>query len=252
IFSLKRADFNRLDQAASRTGSSAFRAIIALTFAAFARLYDRYDIVLGLELANRADERTKQTIGFVARPLPMLLTLAPAMTIADALDEIEKIRAANYPHRHFPIQELARDLGITRKGHHGLFDVIVNYIPAAYDFAFEDLPVEISNLSYAFSAPWTVTIADTGMGRDLDVSIDTDPGLIPPEMVARLAAALEILLLQGLEDPACPLAALPIMPQAMREQVLGLASGTTAELPQGTTLAGLCAAQASKTPNAVA
>ena len=94
IFSLKRADFTRLDQAASRTGSSAFRAIIALTFAAFARLYDRYDIVLGLELANRADERTKQTIGFVARPLPMLLTLAPAMTIADALGEIEKIRAA--------------------------------------------------------------------------------------------------------------------------------------------------------------
>lgn len=252
IFSLKRADFNRLDQAASRTGSSAFRAIIALTFAAFARLYDRYDIVLGLELANRADERTKQTIGFVARPLPMLLTLAPAMTIADALDEIEKIRAANYPHRHFPIQELARDLGITRKGHHGLFDIIVNYIPATYDFGFEDSPVEITNLSYGFSSPWTVTIADTGPGRDLDVSIDTDPGLIPADMAARLATSLEMLLLKGLEDPACPLASLPIMPQTMRERVLRFAAGKTVTSPEGTTLAGLCAAQAEKTPDAFA
>jgi hypothetical protein len=59
-FKLKRADFTRLDSAASQLGSSAFRAIIALTFAAFARLYDRYDIVLGLELANRPDERIKE------------------------------------------------------------------------------------------------------------------------------------------------------------------------------------------------
>jgi amino acid adenylation domain-containing protein len=251
-FGLKRADFTRLDQAASRSGSSAFRAIIALTFAAFARLYDRYDIVLGLELANRADARTRQTIGFVARPLPMLLALAPGTSIATALDAIEAMRVRNYPHRHFPIQELARDLGITRKGHHGLFDIIVNYIPAAYDFAFEDGPVEITNLSYGFSSPWTVTIADTGCGRDLDVSIDSDPGLVPADMAARLAISLETLLLQGLEDPACPLASLPIMPRAMRERVLGLASGKSVAGPQGTTLAALCAAQAEKTPDAVA
>ena len=88
--------------------------------------------------------------------------------------------------------------------------------------------------------------------RDLDVSIDTDPGLIPADMAARLATSLEMLLLQGLEDPACPLASLPIMPQAMREQVLGLAAGKTVALPEGTTLAGLCAAQAEKTPDAIA
>jgi amino acid adenylation domain-containing protein len=251
-FRLKRADFTRLDSAASELGSSAFRAIIALTFAAFARLYDRYDIVLGLELANRPDEKTKQTIGFVARPLPMLLRLARTMTVADAVGEIEETRARNYPHRHFPIQELARELGITRKGHHGLFDIVVNYIPATYDFSFEDFPVDITNLSYGFSSPWTVTIADTGSTRDLDVSIDTDPGLIPAEMAARLATSLEILLLRGFEDPACPLASLPIMPEAIREQVLGFAAGETVSLPEGTTLATLCAAQAERTPDAIA
>jgi amino acid adenylation domain-containing protein len=251
-FKLKRADFTRLDSAASQLGSSAFRAIIALTFAAFARLYDRYDIVLGLELANRPDERIKQTIGFVARPLPMLLTLAPTVTIADALREIEDMRVRNYPHRHFPIQELARELGITRKGHHGLFDIIVNYIPAAYDFRFEGFPVDITNLSYGFSSPWAVTIADTGPMRDLDVSIDTDPGLIPADMAARLATSLEILLLRGLEDPACPLASLPIMAKELREQVLGFAAGETVSLPEGTTLATLCAAQAERTPDAIA
>ena len=144
-------------------GSSTFRAIIALSYAAFARVYDRYDILLGLELANRSDARAKQAVGFIARPLPMLLNLDPSTTIADAVREIDKIRARNYPHRHFPVEEIARQLWITRKGHHGLFDVIVNYVPVAYDFAFEDVPVEVTNLSSGFAVPWTITIADTGL-----------------------------------------------------------------------------------------
>src|SRR5258707_5746987 len=89
-FTLKRDDFTRLESAASQVGSSAFRAIIALTFAAFARLYDRYDIVLGLELANRSDARAKQTVGFMARPLPMLLTFDYGMTIGDAVRQIDE------------------------------------------------------------------------------------------------------------------------------------------------------------------
>lgn len=251
-FTLKRADFTRLEMAARQLGSSAFRAIIALTYAAFARLYDRYDIVLGLELANRSDARSKQAIGFMARPLPMLLTLNHFMTIAGVVRQIDETRARNYPHRRFPVQELVRELGLTRKGHHGLFDIIVNYIPAAYDFKFEDFPVELTNLSYGFTAPWAVTIADTGPTHDLDVSIDTDPGLIPADMAARLAACVEILLLRGMENPACPLASLPVMPEATREHVLGFAAGESVSLPEGETLATLCAAQAERTPDASA
>src|SRR5262249_10878258 len=128
-FTLKRADFTRLETTARELSSSAFRAIVALSYVAFARLYDRYDMVLGLELANRPDARTRQAIGLMAQPTPTLLELDPATTIADALRCVEDARARNYPHRHFPVQDLARGLGITRKGHHGLFDVIVNYIP---------------------------------------------------------------------------------------------------------------------------
>jgi Condensation domain len=73
-FALKRADFTRLETAARTMGSSAFRAIIALSYAAFARLCDRYDIVLGLELANRPDARAKQAVGLMAWPTPMLLS----------------------------------------------------------------------------------------------------------------------------------------------------------------------------------
>ena len=188
----------------------------------------------------------------MARPTPMLLTLDHTMTIADAVRHIDEMRTQNYPHRHFPVQEIARELGITRKGHHGLFDVLINYIPAAYDFAFEDCPVELTNLSYGFTTPWMVTIADTGPMRDLHVTVDTDPGLIPADMAAQLASCVETLLLRGMDDPTCPLSSLPIMPEATRAQVLRFAAGDTVALPEGATLATLCAAQAERTPDAIA
>ena len=251
-FALKRADFTRLETAARKMGSSAFRAIIALSYAAFARLCDRYDIVLGLELANRPDARAKQAVGLMASPTPMLLRLDHTMTIADTVRQIEAIRARNYPHRHFPVQELARELGITRKGHHGLFDIIINYVPAEYDFAFEDSTVELTNLSYGFTLPWTVTIADTGPPRDLAVTVDFDPGLIPADMATRLAFGMETLLLRGLDEPACPLASLPVMSEVTRDQVLALAAGKTVAVPEYETVVSLCAAQAERTPNAAA
>jgi amino acid adenylation domain-containing protein len=251
-FTLKRADFARLATNARTLGSSPFRAIIALSYVAFARLHDRYDMVLGLELANRPDARVKQTIGFLAEPVPMRLALDHATTIADALRHVEDARARNYPHRHFPVQELARELGITQKGHYGLFDVIINYIPATYDFTFEELPLELTNLSHGFAAPFLVTISDLGPAHDLAVTVDTDPGLIPPDMAVRLASALEILLVRGMENPSLPLASLPIMPDAARTQVLAFAAGATTALPEDVTLATLCAAQAERTPEAVA
>ena len=251
-FTLKRADFTRLETAARELGSSAFRVIIALTYIAFARLYDRTDIVLGLELAYRSNASEKQLVGIMARPLPLLLNLDRSVTITEAVHQIDEARARDNPHRRFPIQELVKALGITRQGRHGLFDVIINYIPAAYDFAFEDFPVEPTNLSYGFTAPWTVTIADTGPTRDLDVTIDTDPGLISADMATRLASCVESLLLRGMEDPACPLASLPIMPEATWIQLVGFAAGETIALPAGATLATLCAAQVERTPDAIA
>ena len=250
-FTLKRRDFTRLEMTAGKMGSSASRVIIALSYVAFARLYDRFDIVLGFELANRTDARAKQAVGLMAWPTPMLLAIDPTTTIADAVRQIETIRGRNYPHRRFPVQELARELGITRKGH-GLFDIIINYIPVDYDIAFEEAPVQLTNLSHGFTSPWMVTIASTGASRDLVVVIDTDPGLIPADIAARLASNLENLLLRGLDDPDCSLALLPVMSEETRDEILALATGETVAIPENGTVASLFAAQAERTPDAIA
>jgi amino acid adenylation domain-containing protein len=233
-------------------GSSAFRAIIALTYVAFSRLYDRHDIALGIELAYRPDAKAKQVIGLMSRPLPLPLMFDRSATIAEVVRHLDEFRVRDYPHRNFPIQELIRSLGITRKGYHGLFDVIVNYIPLPYDFGFEDGPIEYFNLSHGLPAPWLVTIEDHGLSRDLDVTIDTDPGLISTDLAARLASTIATLLSHGMDNPTCSLASLPVMPQAISDRLSGFATGEIVPVPQEATLATLCASQAERTPNAIA
>ena len=251
-FTLGRTNFAKLDTAARRLDSSVFRVIVALTYVAFARVYDRYDLVLGLELARRQDAKLRQVIGLMARPLPLLVELDPNVSIADALRQLEEMRVQDYPHRRFPIQELIRDLKVTQKGHYGLFDIIVNYVPIPYDLVFEDGRVEPQNLSYGFTTPWMVTIADVDPTSDLTVTIDFDPGLISADLATRLAACLETLLLHGMDDPHRSLGRLPIVPHTTREKLFGFATGQTALLPEGETLAALCAAQAKRTPDAIA
>lgn len=251
-FTLRRADFERLERAARAVGSSPFRAVIALTYAAFAALYDRAGFVMGLELANRSTPSEKRMVGLLARPLPQLLRFDPDTPVREVLRELDQARVRDYPHRRFPLQELISALGITRAGGYGLFDVIVNFIPASYEFAFEKEPVELANLSYGFPAPWMVTIADTGLGRDLDVAIDTDPGLISAESAARLAACLENLLTHGLDEMDRPVAQLPLLATRERERLLRLVQGPAVPLPATQTLTTLCASQAQRTPDAIA
>ena len=74
-------------------------------------------------------------------------------------DSTEK-RVRDYPHRRFPIQELVKNLKITQQGRYGLFDIIVNYLPTAHDLRFEDIPVEVTNVSYGFATPWTITLSN--------------------------------------------------------------------------------------------
>ena len=252
-FTLKRADFARLETAARKLDSSVFRAITALTYVAFLRLYGRSDLVLGFELANRPDIRSKQVIGLMVRALPLPLRLDPRRTtMADLVHHLEQMRTADYPHRHFPLQDLIKGLGITRRGYHGLFDIIVNYVPLRYDFAFEDCPVEHTNLSHGLTAPWLLTIEDPGPPHDVDVAVDTDPGLISAELATRLASTIEALLLHGMDDLGCPLAALPIMSEATSQRLHGFAEGSTIALPERATLATRCATQAQQTPDAIA
>jgi amino acid adenylation domain-containing protein len=251
-FMVEYSVFRNLTESAESLRSSAADALTALAYVAFSRLYDRPDILLCVELARRSTQREKNTIGLFASPVPVHLRREANSSISSLLQTIKDVRDKNYPHRKYPVHELSAAAGLARDRRYGLFDAIVNYLPVDFDLEFEGQLVEMKNISHGFPAPWLVTIEGSGAGRDVEIIIDFDPGLVSEELARSFRLCLEYLVKHGLDHPECAIDRLPIMPNGLRDEVLALGHGNKVEQSQGLTLASLFSDQAATAPSSTA
>ena len=251
-FSLARADFNRFERHARQLGASSFGAFVTLTYIAFMRLYERDDLVLGLGYHQRRSAASRNMISSLVQNIPFRIGLTADCSLAEAIRQIERARSRDVRHARFSMQDINAALGTTRQGRNGLFDVMINYLSDPYDFCFDDPKVRYRCLSRGLAFPWQIAVEALD-GEDLvQVWIDTDPGLIPPDEAERLAEALQTLLLDALNEPDRQLRRVPIMSAESRQKVLALAAAEEVDLPPGQTLVSLFEAQARQTPQAEA
>ena len=228
------ASFAKLFYAANCLHISVAELITALASLVFSRLYDRTDFVLGVELARRSDEQENNTIGLLAHPIPMCVNLGSCETVADVLSLLQSVRRQNYRHRHFPIYELGSAASLARHGRYSLFDAIVNYVPAKFDFGFEDSNTEVANLSYGFPSPWLVTVANPGTDQDIQVTIDTDAGLVPQNLAVSFCSCFEHLVKHPPQHPQQKLRDLQVIsgPECNRILEIGRGEKKFARLPK--------------------
>ena len=251
-FSVAREDFDRFERHARALGSSAFGALVTLTYVAFMRLYECDDLVLGLGYHQRRTAALRQLISSLAQNIPHRLSLTADCSLAEAMRLEDHQRARDIRHARCPLQDINAAIGSTRLGRNGLFDVLLNYLSDPYDFGFEDSKVQYRCLSHGLAFPWQIAVEALDKAEPVQFWIDTDPGLISTDEAARLAEALQTLVLEALDDPHRRLRQLPIMSAESRQKVLALSAAETVELPPGQTLVSLFDAQARKTPQAEA
>src|SRR6185295_16904957 len=87
---------------------------------------------------------------------------------------------------------------------------------------------------------------------ELRIYLDYRRDLFDAPTIARLSGHLQALLAAAAEDPARPLSALPVLSAAERQQLLREWNDTASEYPHAETVAAGFAAQAARTPAAVA
>lgn len=252
MFSVARADFDRFERQARALGASTFGALVTLTYIAFMRLYERDDLVLGLGYHQRRTSTARGMIASLVQNIPHRIELSAQCGLAEALRVVDRQRIRDLRHARFPEQDINAALGATRQGRLGLFDVRLNYLNDPYDFGFDDQNVQYRCLSRGLTLPWLITVEALGRTDPVQIWLDTDPGLIPADEAARMAGALQTLLLQALDNPETPLRLLPIMSAESRRNVLALSAAESVALPPGQTLVSLFEAQARQTPQAEA
>src|SRR6185436_14486514 len=242
-----------LRRLASGTGATLYMAALAGYAALLARSTGQEDLVLGTPLANRQRPEVEGVIGFFVNTLPLRCDLAGDPTAAALVERVRSEVLALQAHQDVPFDRLVQELRPDRRAGETPFFRTV--------FTLERSPLEELDLAGLRLAPFpvhngtakfdlTLTVVETG--RRLTAWLKYAADAVDRTRAQRLLSQLATLLASAAEDPARPLSRLAVLGEAERHQIACEWNDTDTAYPAGLAVHQVFAAQAAKTPNAMA
>jgi amino acid adenylation domain-containing protein len=243
--------------------------------AAFCALLQRYthqdDLLVGSPTSGRASPGgagTAGLVGYFVNPVVLRADLAGEPSFGGLLDRLRCTVLAAFAHQELPFPVLARHLEAgghdpsrspvfqtmfvflqeRRSGPGGLAGFALGEAGARIDLG----GMEIESLGLApRGAQFDLTLWMAEEQEALHACLQFNTDLFDPPTLARALAHLAALLAGVTADPEAPLAALPLLSGAERQQTIEWNDRPDA-LPQGACLHQLFERQAARTPEAVA
>ncbi len=236
-----------------RRGATPYMALLAGFQALLHRYSGQDDVIVGGTLAGRDRREIEGLIGFFVNTLPMRTGLAGRPAFGELLDRVREVALGTLSHQDLPFEKLVEELQPERDlSRSPLFQVVFQYqqaVSTALELPGLTLsPVEGSSQSAKFDL---VLNLREGAGGLLGVwKLNTD--LFDRATVARMSRHFESLIAAAAVDPDLPVADLPLLTAAERQE-LGLEGGARlAEALAGDGLHEIFAARAADVPDAVA
>ncbi|MFG3256021.1 amino acid adenylation domain-containing protein [Streptomyces sp. NPDC048172] len=246
--------FERISRAAEAVKATWAEVALAATAGYLHRVTGAEDVVLGLPLTNRRGPAALRTPAMTVNVLPLRLAVRPHDTGAELLRRVVLEMRAVRRHQRYPQADLRRDLALS-SADTPLTGPMVNVKPFGTDLDLAGLtgilhslaagPVEDLSIGFAPSP-------GSGSGGGLRLTLDARAGRYDEDGLARHERALLTYLdgLAGLllDDPQTPVGRLDLLgPDDVRAATAG-----RSEPPAARTVPASLAAQAARTPDAVA
>ena len=252
-FSLPPATQKGLEVLSQASGTTLFMTLLA----AFQTLLYRYtgqgDIAVGTPIANRNRAEVEGLIGFFVNTLVMRAELTGAVTFQELLHQVRQTALAAYSHQDLPFDKLVDSLQPERNlSHTPLFQVmfILQNAPLGAvelpDVTLRPLAIEPGIASFDL----TLIMEETKDGLAAAFEYNTD--LFEASTITRMIGHFQTLLAGILTTPEAPIATLPLLTEAERQQLLFEWNDTAVPLPNNATLHHLFEAQVDKTPETIA
>ncbi|WP_055529415.1 non-ribosomal peptide synthetase, partial [Streptomyces alboniger] len=216
-----------------------------------ARQAGRDDVVFGTTVSGRPPELpgAEAMTGLFITTLPTRVTVPGHGTLLDWLRALQHDQSEDRRFDHLPLTRMKTFTELPERV--GLFDSIV---------VFENYPVDddlaathglrLSGLEGVETTNYPLSLT-AYPGTELGLRLGYDPELFDADTAGRMAEYLTVLLTGMTTGSRRPPARLPLLGPDRREQVLHAWNDTATDLPDST-VAGLFAAQARRTPDAVA
>ncbi|MEO7331167.1 MAG: condensation domain-containing protein, partial [Minicystis sp.] len=237
---------------ARREGVTLFMTLLAAFDLLLWRHTNQRDLVVGTPAANRS-RQSEALIGLFLNTLVFRTTLAPELTFMELLGRVRETCLGAYAHQDLPFERLVQELAPERDlGRSPLFQVMFTFQSASPEvISLPGLAVQGLNVEGG-SAKFDLTLGmgqgPEGMGGTFEYNAD----LFDAETIERMAQRFQALLEGVVQEPERPLEALPFLPPWERERLVVDWNRTEADYPRESVVHALFAAQAARTPDAVA
>ncbi|MFC3998912.1 amino acid adenylation domain-containing protein [Nocardiopsis sediminis] len=244
-----------LRELAAAHDASLFMVVQAAFAALLTRLGAGTDVPIGSPVSGRTDDALDGLVGFFVNTLVLRTDTSGDPAFRDLLRRVRDFDLAAYAHQDIPFERLVEELNPARSlARHPLFQVML---------AYQTLPADALRLGDLGVAPEDASTGEAKFDLSLDLmGVEGADGLdgvlryradlfdaaTAEGMARRFTAVLRAVV----ADPARPIGALDLLTPDEERSLEAVWNGPAAAAPGAATLPELFAAQAARTPDAVA
>ncbi len=234
-------------------GATLFMAVLAGYQALLARWTGRHDLVVSVPVANRNRLETENVVGFFVNTLALRGDLGGDPGFRQLLARVREVAVEAFAHEDLPVELLVDELRPERRLYESsLFQVALGFqqptVPemAAAGLVLRPLPL------HSQTAKFDLSLQLSELPDRLVGFWELDAARFDRATIQRLSGHLARLFAAAVADPDRPLSALPLLAPAERHQLLVEWNDAATAYPRESTLPGLFAEQAARTPGAPA
>ena len=238
---------------AQEEGATLFMILLA----AFKTLLHRYtgqdDLIVGVPIAGRQRAEVEPLIGFFANTLALRTTFTDGLTFRELLRRVQETAVAAYANQDLPFEQLVEELQVRRDaGRTPLFQTT---------FTMQDFPATEFPLPEIQSAPWPVTTHTSKFDfsltlersdADWTATAEYSTDLFAAGRMERMLDHWRVILESVAANPAQKISEIPLLTAAERRQLLVEWNNPASDFPPARCLHEIFAAQAERTPDAIA
>ena len=240
------------------TQASLFMVLQAALAALLTRLGAGVDIPIGSPIAGRTDSALDDLVGFFVNTLVLRTDTSGNPSLRELIARVRASNLAAYDHQDLPFERLVEAVNPTRSAaRHPLFQVMLalqNNAPVSLDLpglSVSSEPGAFATAQFDLSVSLDEARSPEGEPLGISGSIDYATDLFDRGSIEALAARLVRLLETAVAGPDRSIGSLDILSAAERYSILREWNDTAVAV-EPTTLPELFAAQAKRTPDAVA
>jgi amino acid adenylation domain-containing protein len=208
------------------------------------------DVVLGLPVVGRTG-RLRQIPGMTTNILPIRLTVSPAMSVGELVQQASGTVRDALRHQRYRHEDIRRDLRLGTSS--ALFGLLINVMSFDYEIRFGDCEAVGHNVSNGPVNDLLIAIHDRRAGSDVELIVNANPDLYDDaaneDVARRLRMVLDWLVTAG---PGDRVGAAEILSGLERDQVVAGWNQTAAEVPAVGGVHELIATRAAGDPAAAA